>query len=229
MIVGPLSTLGRVVILLGVLGCPGGGCTHDYLARFEGEKSQPPPVPKPATRVAGLAGSPDEVVIPDPLGGRLPAAASEKQVAAEAEADELADKASDAQDDRPVSGVRHGNPGTENTFARGEGDVFEATLQVLLKNYNIAFVDRSLGLVTTEWDSYYVGPKIFRNKVTVRVIRLGMRQVRVALYNNVQELYSAPGTLGDSRNGAPWVPAVDSGEESRRIIGNIARFLGDSR
>ena len=103
-----------------------------------------------------------------------------------------------------------------------EEDVWDSLLNVLMRNYNLNVVDRTSGIVTTEWDSFYLNQIVYRNKVSVRVRKLGRSQVEMIVHNNVEKLQdgSSAGTVG-----AIWLPAGDNQKEVGRIVQNVAILL----
>lgn len=107
-------------------------------------------------------------------------------------------------------------------FALREEDIWDSALQVLLKNYNLTIVDRNSGVVSTEWDTYYIKNLIYRNKVSLRLRRVSRDIVEVTIRNNVERLQdgSAAGTVG-----AVWLPAEDPGNEVVRVVQNMALAL----
>lgn len=45
-------------------------------------------------------------------------------------------------------------------FLVKDDQVWNAALDVLMRNYNITIVDRRSGVITTEWDSFYLDSKV---------------------------------------------------------------------
>jgi hypothetical protein len=110
-------------------------------------------------------------------------------------------------------------------FQLGYERVWEATLDVLLRNYNLAIADRTNGLITTEWDSYYLDGKVHRNKVSMRLKRLGGSGVEVTIFNNVEVLSKLP----DGGITEIWLPTDKNKPEIGRIIQNMAIAMGQPR
>jgi hypothetical protein len=110
-------------------------------------------------------------------------------------------------------------------FQLGYDRVWEATMDVLLRNYNLAIADRNNGLITTEWDSYYLDGKVHRNKVSMRLKRLGGSLVEVTIFNNVELLSKLPnGGITEI-----WLPTDKNKPEIGRIIQNMAIAMGQPR
>jgi hypothetical protein len=110
-------------------------------------------------------------------------------------------------------------------FQLGYDRVWEATMDVLLRNYNLAIADRNNGLITTEWDSYYLDGKVHRNKVSMRLKRLGGSLVEVTVFNNVEMLSKLPnGGITEI-----WLPTDKNKPEIGRIIQNMAIAMGQPR
>jgi hypothetical protein len=110
-------------------------------------------------------------------------------------------------------------------FQLGYDRVWEATMDVLLRNYNISIADRTNGLITTEWDSYYLEGKVHRNKVSMRLKRLGGSLVEVTIFNNVEMLSKLP----DGGITEIWLPTDKNKPEIGRIIQNMAIAMGQPR
>jgi hypothetical protein len=108
-------------------------------------------------------------------------------------------------------------------FSLKENDVWDAALNVLLRNYNVTIVDKQNGIITTEWDSYYLNNAVFRNRVSMRVGRTQWNTVDVTMHNNVEKLKDASQAAGTV--GAVWLPAEDPANEISRIVQNMALVL----
>lgn len=103
--------------------------------------------------------------------------------------------------------------------------VWNAALDVLMRNYNLTIVDEKSGVITTEWDSFYLSGDVFRNKISMRIINLGRNNVNVSLVNNVEYLKSGEENMA----GSIWLPGEDQVGEINRIIQNMAIVLGQPK
>ena len=103
-----------------------------------------------------------------------------------------------------------------------EEEVWDALLSVLMRNYNLVVVDKQAGVITTEWDSYYVNQTVYRNKLSVRMRKPSRQFLELSLHNNVEKLQdgAAAGTVG-----AVWLPADDQDKEAGRVVQNLAIVL----
>jgi hypothetical protein len=108
-------------------------------------------------------------------------------------------------------------------FQIKDNEVWDSLLNVLLRNYNLTIVDRQSGIITTEWDSYYLKNEVFRNRVSVRLNRSSYSSVDVTMHNNVEKLRDAAQAAGTV--GAVWLPAEDQAGEIARIVQNVALVL----
>lgn len=108
-------------------------------------------------------------------------------------------------------------------FALREGDVWDAALNVLLRNYNLTIVDKSSGIVTTEWDTYFLNQEVYRNRLSMRISRGAGSGVDLMIHNNVERLRDASQATGAV--GAVWLPAEDGANETARIVQNMALVL----
>lgn len=100
--------------------------------------------------------------------------------------------------------------------------VWEAALDLLLRNYNLTIIDRSSGVMTTEWDSFFLDGKVYRNKLSIRIRRINTQQCELRILNNVEALRDANGIVSDT-----WLPAEDRGGETARLVQNLALVLGE--
>ena len=107
-------------------------------------------------------------------------------------------------------------------FMVREDDVWDGALRVLLKNYNVNIIDRDSGIITTEWDSYYLNDAVYRNKVSLHIRRVSRDAVDVTIRNNVERLQDGAiaGTVG-----AVWLPGDDTANEVNRLVQNMALAL----
>ncbi len=106
-------------------------------------------------------------------------------------------------------------------FAMGYERIWDALMDVLLRNYNLAIADRGNGLITTEWDSYYLDGKVHRNKLSMRLKRLTSGQAELTLFNNVEVLSKLP----DGGITEIWLPSDKNKTEIGRILQNMAVAL----
>jgi hypothetical protein len=132
--------------------------------------------------------------------------------------------------DRPVLKKKaQSNPATiypinEQTFRFQLNDekVWSAALDVLMQDYNLLVVDRKSGVISTEWDSFYLDKKIFRNKISVRITRKSWGQANLTIVNKIETLREG---LAQSADDAIWIPTKDSKSEPARIIQSMALVL----
>lgn len=108
-------------------------------------------------------------------------------------------------------------------FSLREGDVWDAALNVLLRNYNLTIVDKTSGILTTEWDSYFLNNEVYRNRVSMRIARSSSNSVDMVIHNNVERLRDA--SQATNAVGAVWLPAEDAASEPARIVQNMALLL----
>lgn len=100
-------------------------------------------------------------------------------------------------------------------FRRVRKEVWEAALKVLTDHYNINIADRHSGLVTTEWDTRFLGKGMIRNKVTM-LIQEDQDATSVKVFNNVETL---------PEGGAVWRPSPQSKKEIQRILASLQSQL----
>ncbi|MCB9228358.1 MAG: hypothetical protein H6618_01980 [Deltaproteobacteria bacterium] len=102
-------------------------------------------------------------------------------------------------------------------------DVWGGMLEILLKNYNLSTISEESGVITTEWDKYYSGSRLYRNKISLRISPLHYKTVSLTLRNTTEELQ---GGIDNGVLGQTWIPADDRGEESGRLLKSLALWLG---
>lgn len=100
--------------------------------------------------------------------------------------------------------------------------VWDSMLDILLKNYNLQIAERTSGLITTEWDSYYLNGKVHRNKISLRMKRLAGQAVELSIHNSVEVLSRLP----DGGVTEVWLPSDRDKPEVGRIVQNIAIAMG---
>lgn len=101
---------------------------------------------------------------------------------------------------------------------------WDAVVDVLLRNYNLQIVEKNTGILTTEWDSYYLDGKVHRNKVSLRLKRLGNRGVDLTVHNNVEVLSRVPDGVSEV-----WLPSDRTKPEIGRIVQNLAIQTGQPK
>jgi hypothetical protein len=102
-------------------------------------------------------------------------------------------------------------------FKKSKGEVWDGLLAVLLKNYNLNIVDRTSGLVTTEWDKFALNDAYFRNKVSIRIQTIQGGLTEMTIHNSVEKLQAGAGVPGHL-----WLPVEDEANELHRIVQNVS-------
>lgn len=103
-------------------------------------------------------------------------------------------------------------------------EVWDSALNVLMNDYNIITLDKESGVITTEWDTFYLNDKVYRNKVSVHLKRPSWNVVDMLMYNNVEVLQSGDQTRGTSI----WLPSTHGKRELGRIVQNMALALNQN-
>ncbi len=133
----------------------------------------------------------------------------------------------------PAKGTRRARSVTPTISQIGESTfrllmsydkVWETSVDVLLHNYNLQIVDRASGILTTEWDSYYLDGKVNRNKVSLRLKRSGPNTVDLIVHNNVEVLSRTEGGVSEV-----WLPSDRFKPEIGRIVQNLAIATGQPK
>lgn len=106
-----------------------------------------------------------------------------------------------------------------NTFRIDESFpiVWDTMLSVLIRNYNIIVVNQESGIITTDWDSFYLKEHTIRNRITVKIKKLAFKNTEIIFHNSVEKL-----KVTAVYN---WVPEPDKYGEVGRIMNNIAIML----
>jgi hypothetical protein len=129
-----------------------------------------------------------------------------------------------AQRQEPVRATIYAVDKMTYRFAVRDGDIWDAAINVLLRNYNLTIVDKQSGILTTEWDSYFLNNEVYRNKVSLHMARSSSNTVDMTIHNNVERLRDAS-QANAGAVGAVWLPAEDGANETARIIQNMALVL----
>jgi hypothetical protein len=105
-------------------------------------------------------------------------------------------------------------------FLLTRDEVWEALIDVLMKNYNLTILDRESGIITTEWDSFVLNDVIYRNKLSVRLRHSGRKSIDVVIHNNVEKLERIAGQISGA-----WLPSDEVAGETARVAQNMALAL----
>lgn len=108
-------------------------------------------------------------------------------------------------------------------FKMGREQVWNAALRVLIHNYNLNIVNKESGIITTEWDSFYLGEKIYRNKISLHLVAVGWGAVDLIIHNNIEILFTP--FHSKSTGGLAWIPTRDITKEVSRVVHNMAISL----
>ena len=95
--------------------------------------------------------------------------------------------------------------------------VWDNLLSVLIRNYNIILADSSTGIITTDWDSFYLKENTLRNRISVKVKKLSYSNTELIFHNSVERLKTTTSYV--------WLPEPDKYNEIERIMNNIAILL----
>lgn len=104
-------------------------------------------------------------------------------------------------------------------FKADKGDLWDSLLSVLLKNYNLNIVDRSSGVITTEWDKFVLNDNYYRNKLSIRVQPISHNLSQITVHNAVEQLQRSEVGSGFTNL---WLPVKDEAQETSRIIQNVS-------
>ena len=114
--------------------------------------------------------------------------------------------------------------GNQYFFPVHQERLWSALLSVLLGSYNLNIIDKQDMIITTDWDTYFEGESLLRNKVSIRLKQTGYRSSSMTLINNEQRL-SNTADLGLSAVGTVWVPKEKDETESKRILKHLTELL----
>jgi hypothetical protein len=183
-------------------------CVPSHLAKYRKDQPQKQGGAETAStsRDDGLSPSPADAFAPMPSPSR-----------------EKSSTGRQARDDAPPRASIYAVDKQTFRFSLRENDVWDSVLNVLLRNYNLTIVDKASGIVTTEWDTYYLSNAVYRNKVSVRVFKSSWNSVDVTVHNNVERLRDASQAAGTV--GAVWLPSDDPANEVARVVQNMALVL----
>ncbi len=103
-------------------------------------------------------------------------------------------------------------------------EVWDSTLTALMRNYNLTIVDKDSGIITTEWDTYFLKGQVYRNKVSVRLKRVYRALTELTVHNNVEKLQDS-GSLSKNSGTLLWLPSEEGKSETFRIVHNLSTLL----
>ena len=106
-------------------------------------------------------------------------------------------------------------------FKKNRHDVWDSTVTVLLKNYNLTIANEESGIITTEWDKFVLNDNYYRNKVSIRVQPINSNLTEVAIHNAVEKLQS-PAETRIPGAGSIWLPSEDVANELHRLVQNVS-------
>lgn len=111
----------------------------------------------------------------------------------------------------------------KNTFhvSASVDRVWDSLMDVLIKNYNVTAVDRKSGMITTEWDTFYLEKETYRNKLSIRIKTFDAETSEMVVYNNLEVLKSSLEAKSEV-----WLPVEGGEDEIQRIAKNVAILLG---
>ncbi len=95
--------------------------------------------------------------------------------------------------------------------------VWDALLSILIRNYNILLADSTSGIITTNWDSFYLKENTLRNQISVKVKKLSYNNTELIFHNSVETLKTTTSYI--------WLPEPDKYNEIERIMNNLAILL----
>lgn len=97
-------------------------------------------------------------------------------------------------------------------------EIWPLLIETLLSHYNINLLDRKSGVITTEWDSFYLKGALHRNKLSISVQKQQINETVLKIYNNLEY-------LSDSGQAAIWLPSDQEEAEVSRVAKEIERKL----
>ena len=95
--------------------------------------------------------------------------------------------------------------------------VWDNLLSILIRNYNIILADSNSGIISTDWDSFYLKENTLRNRISVKVKKLSYNNTELIFHNSVEKLKTTTSYV--------WVPEPDKYNEIERIMNNMAILL----
>lgn len=95
--------------------------------------------------------------------------------------------------------------------------VWDNLLSVLIRNYNIILADPNSGIISTDWDSFYLKENTLRNRISVKVKKLSYNNTELIFHNSVEKLKTTTSYV--------WLPEPDKYNEIERIMNNMAILL----
>lgn len=100
--------------------------------------------------------------------------------------------------------------------------VWRALITVLSKDYHLQAIDRTSGVISTDWDTYYKNQEVYRDRVSIRLIGSNDEAE-----SKLQVVMKVDRQILDKNISGPalWLPAQETEKEAMRIVNNIAAVL----
>ena len=107
-----------------------------------------------------------------------------------------------------------------------EAAVWQHLVDLLVRDYNLTILNRAEGVVTTDWDRFYVDSKLHRQRISLRISRASWSHTDLVWNNQIEML--SEGYDGTAL-GAIWVPGYDSTNREKRLFDQLSARLGFSK
>lgn len=98
-------------------------------------------------------------------------------------------------------------------------EVFQVCAKLLSTHYILERADDEKFLLT-QWDKFYIQGRLFRNKMSVSIFPINVRETEIVVKNNVE--YHAPEMMAKSVSEEyQWLPTQDITDEIKRFVDGL--------
>lgn len=103
--------------------------------------------------------------------------------------------------------------------------LFNMVSRLLAQRYLIQNVDRRSLTISTDWDKFFIEGRLFRNRLSVSVFPVGLRQTEVVIKNSVEYYSGSPNAPEANNSVVNWYPTPDITDELPRVVDSLNRQI----
>jgi hypothetical protein len=93
-------------------------------------------------------------------------------------------------------------------------ETFSVFSKIIAKSYIISSIDRKNLSINTDWDKFFIDGRLFRNRLSVSVFPVDMRNTEVVIKNTLEYLAKEE----NNQQNQVWLPCPDITDEVKRIV-----------
>ncbi len=103
--------------------------------------------------------------------------------------------------------------------------LFNMISRLLAQRYLISNVDRRSLTIATDWDKFFIEGRLFRNRLSISVFPVGLRQTEVVIKNTVEYYSGSPNGGEAATSVVNWYPTPDITDELPRVVDSLNRQI----